>query len=145
MIRNRNDENGTEKFVITPQRRLILETIRRSCGPVDAKELYRLASKRDSTVSLATVYRSLNLFKENGLIDEHRLGKTGCCYEMAHSMEQQRMLCTSCGKIYEFESSLITDLINKLQTEKQFAIEKLEMCIQGICEECRRNKTEDSK
>jgi Fe2+ or Zn2+ uptake regulation protein len=44
-------------------------------GHLDAKELYRRASARDKSISPATVYRSLNLFKELGLVDEIRLGK----------------------------------------------------------------------
>jgi Fe2+ or Zn2+ uptake regulation protein len=138
MIRNRNNVDPREGYVLTPQRKLILEVIRKSCGHVDAKELYRLVSQKDATISLATVYRSLSLFKQAGLIDEHRLGRTHCCYEIKQSPEHQHILCRSCGQLMEFESPLISELINKLQDEKSFIVEKVELCIQGICVECRR-------
>jgi Fe2+ or Zn2+ uptake regulation protein len=138
MNRIRNDGETAESYILTPQRRIILEVIRKSCGHLDAKELYRLVSKRDPTISLATVYRSLSLFKQLGTIDEHRLGKTRCCYEIKQSMEHQHFMCRCCGKVVEFESPLISIMIEKLQDEKDFVIEKVELCIQGTCFECRQ-------
>ncbi len=136
MIRNRKHSNQLEKYVLTPQRQLILELIRKSCGPIDVKKLYQLTSKKDESVSLATIYRSLTLFKKVGLIDEHRLGKQGCCYELKQSLEHQHMLCKGCGKVSDFESPLITELIKAIQDKQGFTIEKVELCLQGTCKEC---------
>lgn len=138
MIRNRNYEEVSAEYVMTPQRELILKTIRSHTGMLDARELFRLVSRKDQSISLATVYRSLNLFKECGLIDEHRMGKSRCCFELKKSMEHQHAMCKSCGKIIEFESPLVTDLVQKVQTENNFYIVKVDMCIQGICGECRK-------
>jgi Fur family transcriptional regulator, ferric uptake regulator len=145
MIRNRNDVDPREGYVLTPQRKLILEVVRNSCGHVDAKELYRLVSQKDQTISLATVYRSLSLFKQVGLIDEHRLGRSRCCYEIKQSLEHQHIMCKLCGKILEFESPLILQLINKLQDEMSFKVEKVELCIQGICGDCRQKNAGATK
>jgi Fe2+ or Zn2+ uptake regulation protein len=137
MNRIRNDESTAKGYVLTPQRRLIFEAIRKSCGLIDAKELFRLVSQKDQTISLATVYRSLSLFKRIGAIDEHRLGKSGCCYEITQSVEHQHAMCRYCGKIVDFESPLIVEMIKVLQEEKDFEIEKVEICIKGACRECR--------
>jgi Fur family transcriptional regulator, peroxide stress response regulator len=126
---------------LTQQRQLILESIRKSCGPIDAKELYRLVSKKDENISLATVYRSLSLFKLVGLIDEHRLGNSRCCYEIKQSMEHQHILCKCCGKVIDFESPLIMEMLKNVQNEKGFCIEKVELCIQGTCKECLQKNT----
>ncbi len=138
MIRNRKLINQSDEYVMTPQRQLILELIRKSCGPIDAKKLYQLVSKKDDTVSLATVYRSLALFKKVGLIDEHRLGKTRCCYELKQSLEHQHMLCQGCGKVFDFESPLILELIKAIQEKQGFTIEKVELCLQGRCSHCNK-------
>ena len=138
MIRIRNDENRIGGRLLTPQRQLILEVIRQSCGLLDAKQLYRLVSQKDPTISMATVYRSLNLFKQVGAIDEHRLGKSGCCYEIKQAIEHQHVMCRCCGKVVDFESPLIMEMIKVLQKEKDFVIEKIEICIQGTCNECRQ-------
>jgi Fe2+ or Zn2+ uptake regulation protein len=144
MIRNRNDKEVLKGYVLTPQRQLILDLIHKSCGLIDAKELYRLVSKKDETISLATVYRSLSLFKQVGLINEHRFGKTRCCYEITQSMEHQHILCKCCGKVIEFESPLITEMIKQLQDEKNFFIEKVEVCIKGTCCDCRQKNAANS-
>jgi Fe2+ or Zn2+ uptake regulation protein len=128
-----------EGYILTPQRQLILESIRKSCKPIDAKELYRVASQKDQSISLATVYRSLSLFKQVGLIDEHRFAKSCWCYEVKKSLEHQHVLCKCCGKVIEFESPLIGEMVNKLQDEKGFIIDRVEVCMQGTCKDCRKN------
>jgi len=55
---------------VTSQRRLLLDLIRQSEGHLDADELYRLAKEREPRISLSTVYRTLRLFKELGLVEE---------------------------------------------------------------------------
>jgi len=60
---------------VTAQRQLLLSLIRKAGGHISAKELYRRASRKNESISLATVYRSLRLFKELGLIEERRLGE----------------------------------------------------------------------
>jgi Fur family transcriptional regulator, ferric uptake regulator len=144
---NRNYEDKSASYVLTPQRQLILKTIRNHTGMLDARELFKLVSQKDQSISLATVYRSLNLFKQRDLIDEHRMGKSRCCFELKKSMEHQRVMCKLCGKIIEFESPLILDLVQKLQSENNFFIDKVDMCIQGICGECRKenNREEGGK
>jgi Fe2+ or Zn2+ uptake regulation protein len=142
MIRNRSNENKLEGYILTPQRQIVLEEIRQCGRLLDAKELYRLVSQRDATVSLATVYRSLGLFKQLGLIDEHRLGKSQCCYELKQSLEHQHMICDRCGKVTEFETPLITQMVQDLKQEKGFTIDKIELCVHGTCRECQDKSNE---
>jgi Fe2+ or Zn2+ uptake regulation protein len=136
MIRNRSYQAGPENYVLTPQRQLILACIKDSERPLNARGLYQVVNQKDRTVSLATIYRSLALFKELGIIDEHRLGQSCWCYEVKKSFEHQHIMCRQCGKVVEFESPLIIEMIDKLQAEKGFNIERVEVCIQGICREC---------
>jgi len=121
---------------LTAQRRLILELIRDSGGHLDAKELYQRARVRDESIGPATVYRSLNLFKELGLVDERRLGKVCCCYELKKSSEHQHLVCQRCGKVIEFQDPHFQKLIKTLQREYGFKITKAELCLEGCCEQC---------
>lgn len=136
MIRNRNYQEGANEYVLTPQRQMILASIKQSGQPVNATDLYRSVSKKDRTVSLATVYRSLALFKKLGIIDEHRLGRACWCYELKKSFEYQHVLCKQCGQVIEFESPFISQMIKQLQDELGFNIERVEVCIQGTCRQC---------
>ena len=144
---NRNYKDNSDSYVLTAQRQLLLDVIHKSSGPLNAKELYQMVSKKDKTISLATVYRALKLFKEMGIIDEHRFGKNCYCYEVKQPMEHQHVICKCCGKVVEFESPQITEIINNIRNEKGFSIERVELCIQGTCSECLKKNavTSDGK
>ena len=121
---------------LTAQRRLLLELIRDAEGHLDAKELYQRARARDESIGPATVYRSLNLFKELGLVDQRRLGKVCCCYEIKQSMQHQHLVCQRCGKVIEFQVPNFQKLIKTIRQEYNFKIIKAQLCIEGYCEQC---------
>jgi Fur family transcriptional regulator, ferric uptake regulator len=121
---------------LTMQRRLLLDLIRDSEGHLDAKELYQRARARDESIGPATVYRSLNLFKELGLVDERRLGKLRCYYEIKQSTEHQHLLCQGCGKVIEFQNPHFQKLIKAVQREHGFKITKAELYLEGYCPNC---------
>jgi Fe2+ or Zn2+ uptake regulation protein len=120
----------------TAQRQLLLSLIRRAGGHISAKELYKRASRKNESISLATVYRSLQLFKELGLVEERRLGKVYCYYEIKESANHQHMVCRSCGKVIEFESPLLSQLVQKVQRDHDFSLTKIELYMEGYCQQC---------
>ena len=121
---------------LTTQRRLILDVLQEAQGPIDAKELSRRASARDQSISWATVYRSLNLFKELGLVDERRLTKARCSYEIKQSLEHMHLVCQCCGKIIEFENSLVRKLVEVVRREHGFNVTKVDLYLEGYCAKC---------
>jgi Fur family ferric uptake transcriptional regulator len=136
MSLNFKEDKTIHGHSMTAQRRLLLELLRDAEGHIDAKELYRRASARDESISPATVYRSLNLFKELGLIDEIRLGKIRCYYEIKQSPEHQHLVCQGCGKVIEFQNPYFQKLIKAVQRERGFKITKAELYLEGYCTEC---------
>lgn len=125
-------------YPVTAQRRLLLDLIREAGGHIDAKEIYRRASSRDESISLATVYRGLRLFKELGLVDEIRLGEVRGYYEIKRSVEHQHLVCKRCGKVIEFESPLIGEMVAKAQRAYSFNVTKAELYLEGYCQECKK-------
>jgi len=121
---------------VTAQRKLLLSLIKKASGHISAKELYRRASKKNESISLATVYRTLRLFKELGLIEERRLGQVYCHYEVKGSAEHQHLVCRSCGKVIDFESPLLAKLIEELKHEHGFNLTKIELYMEGYCPQC---------
>jgi len=136
MSRNRKYGNPIQGRPLTNQRRLLLELLRNTEKHIDAKELYRRASARGESISPATVYRNLNLFKQLGLVDERKLGKVCCYYEIKKSPEHQHMVCQGCDKIIEFQNPHFQELIKVVQQEYSFKITKAELCLEGYCEHC---------
>jgi len=126
----------------TAQRQLLLRLIKKTGGHISAKELYRRASRKNESISLATVYRTLQLFKELGLVEERRLGQVYCRYEVKGSTDHQHLVCRSCGKVIEFESPLIRRLVEELKNEHGFSLTKIELYMEGYCRRCTKEATD---
>jgi Fur family ferric uptake transcriptional regulator len=140
MSRNIKQGNPIQGHTLTNQRRLLLDLLRDAEGHIDAKELYRRASIRDESISPATVYRTLNLFTELGLIDEIRLGKVRCYYEVKQSPEHQHLVCQGCGKVIEFQNPHFRKLVQAVRREHGFNVTKAELYLEGYCPECEEKK-----
>ena len=133
----RNHRSEIAGYPLTAQRQLLLQLIRDAGGHVDAKELYRRASSTDESISLATVYRSLRLFQELGLVEERRLGQSSLHYELRHAAEHQHFVCRDCGKIIEFRNPLIDKLVDTVQAEEGVSVARAEFYLEGYCPQCR--------
>ncbi len=123
---------------ITSQRALILEIIRR--GHLDADEIYRQAQAKQPRLSLSTVYRTLQVLKKLGLIEELHLDEAHHHYEVKPSSEHQHLVCLSCGKIMEFEHPLSPKMKKDITREKDFKVVGVEIRMTGYCSRCRQNK-----
>lgn len=120
----------------TRQRQLLLDIIREADSHIDAKELFRRATEKDYAVSHATVYRTLNLFKELGLIAQKRLGKAQCYYELNRAPEHQHLVCQRCGKVIDFACPLSV-IIKKVKREQGFTVTRAEVYMEGYCSACK--------
>ena len=125
---------------VTSQRRLLLDLLHRSAGHLDADELYRLAKEREPRLSLSTVYRSLRLFKELGLVEERHLAEEHHHYEAKGETEHHHLICLSCGRVVEFEFPQARQVMEDMGKETGFDIISAELHLEGYCERCRREK-----
>ena len=91
---------------LTNQRALILEIIRHEHGHLDADEVYRRAREKQSRLSLSTVYRTLQLLKKLGLVEELHFDEAHHHYEVKPSSEHHHLICLGCGRVTEFRYPL---------------------------------------
>ncbi len=125
---------------ITGQRALLLQLIQECTGHLDAEELYRRAQKREPRINLATVYRTLNLFKAAGLIEprylthDHRREQ----FESMPATEHYHFTCVACGRVIEFESPRVEQL--QVEVKRRFGVEFTHacLCFEGYCAACQR-------
>jgi len=132
----RNIKTSMEGRPLTAQRQLILTLLQKYGGHLSAKELYQRASSKNKSISLATVYRTLRLFKELNLIEERRLGKVFHYYEIKESGEHQHLVCRCCGNVIEFDSDLMRRIVKRVQRDYDFNVTKTELYIEGYCKKC---------
>ena len=125
---------------ITKQRALVLEIIRQGQRHLDADEVYRRARQKQSHLSLSTVYRTLQMFKKLGLVEELHFDEAHHHYEVKPSAEHHHLICRSCGKIVEFECPLSQKMREDVAREKDFEITDIEVWMTGYCSKCRQSK-----
>ena len=121
---------------VTSQRLLLFELIRSSEGHLDAEALYIRAKENNPRISLSTVYRTLQLFKKLGLVDEHHFGETHHHYEVKDHNEHHHLVCLSCGEIIEFQSSLTIQMKKDVADKNNFHIIDTEVRMVGLCSGC---------
>jgi len=96
---------------LTDQRRIIAKIMSESTDHPDVDELYKRASKIDSKISIATVYRTVKLFEESGILTKHEFKGGKARYEELNEGHHDHLIDVKTGKIIEF----VDDEIEKLQ------------------------------
>jgi Fe2+ or Zn2+ uptake regulation protein len=123
---------------LTTQRRLILDLLERTEGHLDAERLYLLAHHEDAMVSLATIYRTLNVLRDANLIDQRyfssRHDKT--YYEPANTSEHYHFTCRNCGSVIEFDTPLVVILKQDIEKQLNVSLSHSCMCFEGLCADC---------
>jgi len=123
---------------VTNQRALILDIIRR--GHLDADEIYRQAREKQPRLSLSTVYRTLQVLKKLGLVEELHFDEAHHHYEIKPSSEHHHLVCLGCGKVVEFKCPLSPKMKEDIAREKGFEVTGVEIRMTGYCPKCRQNR-----
>ncbi len=87
---------------ITEQRRIIAKVISEADDHPDVEKLYERASAIDGGISIATVYRTVRLFEEAGILDRHDFGDGRARYEAAPEAHHDHLIDVETGKVIEF-------------------------------------------
>jgi len=124
-------------YRMTSQRRLLLNLVRQQPGHFDADELFRRARESQPRISLSTVYRVLQLFRELGLVEEYNFGENHLHYEAKPAAEHHHMVCLGCGAITEFQSPLVSRLRQQVAAEEGFEVTSVDIRLGGYCARCR--------
>jgi len=122
----------------TEQRGLILEVIQQAKGHLNAGEIYQQARQKSTSISLSTVYRSLKLFKELELVEEHQFDSMHRSYESASRSKHHHLVCLGCGRIFEFKCPSAASLKSKISREEGFKVTDAEVRLVGYCPDCQQ-------
>ncbi len=125
---------------LTPQRRATLEVIFNNKGKhLNTEEIYDLVKEKCPEIGLATVYRTLQLLDEMGLISKINLDDGCSCYEFNnHEDDHQHhhLICQNCGAIIEVEIDLLDQLEEEIEKVYHFKIKDHKVKFFGICSQC---------
>ena len=132
---------GSRGLKKTREREAVLDEILSFRGHFEPEDLYIRLRKSGSKASRASVYRTLHLLVESGLVERVTRLDKGNVYEhtFGHS-HHDHMVCTSCGAIIEFFSSELEGLQQKVCRQHNFIGTSHILEIQGNCQECEKKR-----
>ncbi len=118
------------------QRELILQTLYHAKEHLTPEEIYNEVKKLNSSIGLATVYRTLAFLEKEQLVQSVSFGSEGKKYELNRGEHHDHMICLECGKIIEFFNEDLERLQEAIAKESDFKLITHQMNLYGICKEC---------
>jgi Fur family ferric uptake transcriptional regulator len=138
-LREKLKEKG---YKLTPQRRSILNIILETEGKhLSAEEIYELVKVKCPDIGLATVYRTMQMFDEVGLVYKHNFDDGRSRYELNHHNEDHQhhhLICVGCSSVIEVEEDLLEQLETGIEKKYNFKINNHNVKFFGYCEKCRK-------
>ncbi|MBR2214646.1 MAG: transcriptional repressor [Selenomonadaceae bacterium] len=127
---------------LTPRRQLVLQIILDRPGEhLSAEDVHYILREQKSEIGLATVYRSLELLSELGILQKIEFGDGCSRYELnatdPSTHHHHHLICVKCGKVTEFDKDLLEDLEAHIEKKSGFHILDHQVKFFGLCKECR--------
>ncbi len=134
-------------YKITKPRKIVIETMLDLTGThCTIEELYDIVHKKDPSIGLATVYRTVNMLYELRLVAKLDLLDARDRYEIIKSDHfHHHLVCDECSKIIEVQNDLLDELENMITKEIGFKINNHSLKVNGICKECQKRMEKDEK
>jgi len=125
----------------TSSRIAVLNAVLQSQGHFDAESLYYRMISGGTKISKATVYNTLDLLQECGLVSKYRFTEHSSRYEKAFGRpHHHHLICLECGDLIEFVNERLNRIQEEVCSEKNFSPQSSSLQIFGTCAKCRKSK-----
>jgi Fur family transcriptional regulator, ferric uptake regulator len=122
---------------VTPRRLEVLAELARERDDVTAQELWHRLRERDSQTGLATVYRTLALLADTGVVDTMSHHGTELCYRLCTDSHHHHLVCSSCHRVVEVEQCGLGSWLDAVTKQHGFVATDHRVEITGLCRACR--------
>lgn len=120
------------------QRELIKQKVIGNKEHLTADEVYLMVKQEMPNISLATVYRNLNILVEAGLISKIAFPNSSDRFD-GSTVEHFHMVCVNCGTILDIEDGILSELDERIEALLEFRVITKHFVAKGICKACRQN------
>ncbi len=117
---------------MTGQRRVVARVLSEADDHPDAENVYRRASKLDAKISIATVYRTLRIFEDAGILQRLEFGDGRARFERAESDHHDHLIDSESGKVIEFQNEQLEQLQEKIAADLGFRLVGHRMELYGV-------------
>jgi Fur family transcriptional regulator, ferric uptake regulator len=121
----------------TPRRLEVLQELAHEPDDATAQELWARLRERDSGAGLATVYRTLALLSEHGVVDVLSHHGTEQCYRLCTDAHHHHLLCSRCHRVVEVQECDLGDWLDRVAARHGFVATDHRIEITGLCPDCR--------
>ena len=126
---------------VTRQRDRVAQVVFRSDDHLSVDAIVRELKQQGEQVGIATVYRTLDLLVESGLVRAHEFGEGFRRYEpMTTQAGHEHLICERCGRVVEFANERLERMLPVLADEQGFQHQRHRVEIYGVCRECRQRE-----
>jgi Fur family ferric uptake transcriptional regulator len=122
-------------YRLTPQRQLVLEAVGK-LGHATPEEIAAGVRETAAGVNISTVYRTLELLEELGLVQHTHLGHGAPTYSIPSDDDHVHLVCRDCGGVDEVESSVVEEVVRRLSAERGFTVDVGHFAVFGLCRAC---------
>ncbi len=125
---------------VTPQRAIIFEAIEKLDGHITAEDIFQEVERVNPYISLATVYRTLELLQDLGLITQTNFGRNQAHFALKDHGTHHHLVCLECNQIQEFDDDIFDTVRLQLEERHSFQVHTEHMSLFGLCRICREKQ-----
>jgi Fur family ferric uptake transcriptional regulator len=129
------DELRSRGLRLTAQRQLVLEAVH-ALGHATPDQVHAQVAKTAAGVNITTIYRTLELLEELGLITHAHLSHGAPTYHAVGEDQHVHLVCRACGAVGEVSSDLLLPIAETLREERAFRVDIGHVALFGLCREC---------
>jgi Fur family transcriptional regulator, ferric uptake regulator len=126
----------TSGYRLTMQRQLVWDTLRQSKKHLSAEDILDQIRRQYPRFNLATIYRSLEVLEELGLVKETRI-RDRAYYELAEEgTDHYHLVCDQCGTTLHIEGDHMVPVLHHITDEHEFVVSNADLVVHGRCARC---------
>lgn len=131
-------ELSHQGYRMTPQRIMIVEAIEKADKHISAEDIYAQVVAKYPNVNVSTVYRTLELLEQLGMVTKTEMGVGRIMYHPQDKGHHHHLVCRACGNVIDLNESALNPLKESLLRDYQFNADLRHLGILGLCANCKQ-------
>lgn len=125
-------------YRLTPQRQFVLQAVEK-LGHATPDEILAEVQTHSNAVNVSTVYRTLDVLEQLGLVRHTHLSDRAPTYHSVTDHEHFHLVCRNCDRVISVDPEVVASLTERLRAEQGFVVDVGHLAIFGNCVECERD------
>lgn len=129
----------SKKLKVTPQRLAIFHMLYNTTSHPSAETIYNSLRETHPTMSLATVYKTLDALVKTGLVQQINVGEDAFRYD-ATATSHPHIVCTECHEVHDLQLNFVEEFKDRVRENTNFILSHEQLYFYGVCPKCQEKK-----